>query len=484
MPFRRDVRYPSSKVRTMKMPRQLLVAALAAATLVITAAPASPAGPDLSGYSWKAIYGTGESALSNGSIYAIKSVGNDLYLGGDFTNFAGLAAADRVVRWNGAAEKWQALAPTDAGDGPITAGTVKAIEVSGTTIYIGGDFTVTDYLSNPRTRLAWFTLPDPTFIGYWDYQWRGFDGSTSVGSDVIDNGFVSTIFADERDGNLYVGGQFSNGYGNANADHLIVGTYSSCLTVFVFGACSTPPPHVSACGGVSIACAVSAPNYWDAAGDDGAGGPALTGFVTSVSAHPDGGVIVAGDFGNAGGVSGANSIAHFPGLFVSPNVWAAQSGVPSVTMYQTANFEGALYVAGWEGAYRRTSGSTWEEICPSTLHIAGEQWMGLAVMSNSLVFVGSDSGLFACNPTTGGATQVLDSGQVLRLGIHNGELIVTSGSSIGGLGDAGNYVARYGPTGDLPPTNRDANQGANATLLLITLAALTALAGTQLRRHA
>ena len=107
MPFRRDVRYPSSKVRTMKMPRQLLVAALAAATLVITAAPASPAGPDLSGYSWKAIYGTGESALSNGSIYAIKSVGNDLYLGGDFTNFAGLAAADRVVRWNGAAEKWQ-----------------------------------------------------------------------------------------------------------------------------------------------------------------------------------------------------------------------------------------------------------------------------------------------------------------------------------------------------------------------------------------
>jgi hypothetical protein len=49
----------------MKMPRQLLVAALAAATLVITAAPASPVGPDLSGYSWKAIYGAGESALKS-----------------------------------------------------------------------------------------------------------------------------------------------------------------------------------------------------------------------------------------------------------------------------------------------------------------------------------------------------------------------------------------------------------------------------------
>jgi hypothetical protein len=464
----------------MKMPRQLLVAALAAATLAITAAPAAPAGPDLSWYSWKSIYGTGELPLSNGYIYAMKSVGDDLYLGGDFIDFAGINAADRLVRWDGSEQEWQAIGSVGEGDGAITDGSVKAIEVSGNTIYIGGDFTVTDYLGSPRANLAWYTLPDPTFTGYWDYAWRGFDGATGLGSDVIDNGSVNTIFADERDGNLYVGGQFSNGYGNANADHLIVGTYTSCFTVV--GACSAPPPHVSACGGLSITCTVSAPNYWDAAGDNGAGEPALTGFVTSVSAHPDGGVIVVGDFGNAGGVSGANSIAHFPGLFVSPNVWTAQIGVPSVTMYQTANFEGALYVAGWEGAYRRTSGSTWEEICPSTLHIAGEQWMGLAVMSNSLVFVGSDSGLFACNPTTGGATQVLNSTAVVSLAVHNGELIVTAGVGIGGLGDAGYYVARY--SADLPPTNRDASRNTDTTLLLITLAALTALAGVQIRRRA
>ena len=465
----------------MKMPRQLLATALAAATLVITAAPAAPAGPDLSWYSWKSIYGTGESALSNGYIYAMKSVGDDLYLGGDFIDFAGINAADRLVRWDGSEQEWQAIGSVGEGDGAITDGSVKAIEVSGNTIYIGGDFTVTDYLGSPRANLAWYTLPDPTFTGYWDYAWRGFDGATGLGSDVIDNGSVNTIFADERSGVLYVGGQFSNGYGIPNADYLILGTYNACLTVL--GACSATLPHVSACGGVSISCTISAPNVWSAASDDGAGGPALTSFVSSIYAHPDGGVIVSGDFGGAGGVTGANSVAHFVGPYESP-AWIAQSGVPSVSMYPTDALDTALYVAGWEGAYRRTSGSTWEEICPSTLHIAGEQWMGLAVMSNSLVFVGSDSGLFACNPTTGGATQVLDSGQVLRLGIHNGELIVTSGSSIGGLGDAGNYVARYGPTGDLPPTNRDANQGTNTTLLLITLAALTALAGTQLRRHA
>ena len=73
----------------MTTARQFLVAALAAATLVITAAPAAPAGPDLSGYSWKSIYETGEAPLANGTIYAMKSVGNDLYLGGNFTDFAG-----------------------------------------------------------------------------------------------------------------------------------------------------------------------------------------------------------------------------------------------------------------------------------------------------------------------------------------------------------------------------------------------------------
>ena len=37
---------------------------------------------------------------------------------------------------------------------------------------------------------------------------------------------------------------------------------------------------------------------------------------------------------------------------------------------------------------------------------------------------------------------------------------------------------------DLPPTNRDANRNTNTTLLLIALAALTGLAGVQIRRRA
>ncbi len=434
----------------------------------------------MSGYGWQAIYGTGDSALANGNIYAIKSVGPDLFLGGDFTDFAGINAADRLVRWNGTVLEWQAIGSVGEGDGAITAGSVRSIEVSGDNIYIGGDFTVTDYLGNPRANLAWYTLPDPTFTGYWSYQWRGFDSAVGFGDDVIDTGTVNSIFADERSGVLYVGGQFSNANGNANADHLILGTSFSCT--MLLGACSAPPPDVTVCGGAGITCTVPAPNIWSPAGDNGAGGPALDSFVSGIAAHPDGGVIVSGNFGNAGGVAGANSIAEYPGPYTSPNIWSAQSGVPSVTMYPTVNFEDTLYIAGWEGVYRRTVGSTWQEICPTTLHVAGTQWMGLAVVSNSLVFVGGSAGLLACNPTTGGATQVLDAASVVNLAVHNGELIVTAGTSLGGLFEAGDYVARY--SADLPPTNRDADRNTNTMLLLITLAALTGLAGVKNRRRA
>ena len=60
--------------------------------------------------------------------------------------------------------------------------------------------------------------------------------------------------------------------------------------------------------------------------------------------------------------------------------------------------------------------------------------------------------------------------------------LLTGGLGVGSIGDAGNYVARY--SADLPPTNRDADRNTNTTLLLIALAALTGLAGVQIRRCA
>jgi hypothetical protein len=461
----------------MKMPRQLLVAALAAATLAITAAPAAPEGPDLNGYDWLPIYGTGASALSNGNIYAIKSVGPDLYLGGDFTDFAGINAADRLVRWNGTAQEWQAIGSVGEGDGAITDGSVRAIEVSGNNIYIGGDFTVTDYLNNPRSNLAWYTLPDPTFTGYWDYQWRGFDGSTHT--DAVWNGVVNTIT--EIGGFLYVGGQFTDGADNPENDNLMLGYHSFCFTGAV-SACGASTPDVTVCGGVTISCVITPPNLWQSPGNNGAGVGALNGAVNSVTELQSGGAFVAGNFANAAGNAGMSYVARYV-----PNgtpAWNAISGIPS-TMWATGSLGSGQYVAGWEGAYRYVSSTAWEEICPTALHQTGVTWTGIAAISDSLVFVASSSGLLqACNPNTGVAMAVPGSTTSYRLANHRGDLIVTGDVNVGGLIDTGNYVARYTYTEPLPPTSRDSRGATDTAVLFITLAALTALAGVQIRRRA
>jgi hypothetical protein len=74
---------------------------------------------------------------------------------------------------------------------------------------------------------------------------------------------------------------------------------------------------------------------------------------------------------------------------------------------------------------------------------------------------------------------------VVASAIYRGELIVVGDTRVGFLAGAGDSIARLAaPVADLPPTNRDTRGGADAALLLITLTALTALAGIQLLRRA
>ena len=151
-------------------------------------------------------------------------------------------------------------------------------------------------------------------------------------------------------------------------------------------------------------------------------------------------------------------------------------------MWATASLGSGQYVSGWEGAYRYVSSTAWEEICPSTLHQTGVTWTGIAAISDSLVFVASSSGLLqACNPNTGVAVAVPGSTTSYRLANHRGDLIVTGDVNVGGLIGTGNFIARY--TDLLPPTNRDPRGGIQTAVLLATLAALTALAGTQILRR-
>lgn len=67
-----------------------------------------------------------------GAVYAMRTVGTDLYIGGAFTQVPGSVAANRIAKYNGTI--WSAL-------GAGVDNTVRAIAADGATIYAGGDFT-------------------------------------------------------------------------------------------------------------------------------------------------------------------------------------------------------------------------------------------------------------------------------------------------------------------------------------------------------
>ncbi len=118
-------------------------------------------------------------------VYAIVISGNDVYVGGGFTDAGGNPDADYLARWDGC--EWHPV-------GPGLNGTVRAIELAGGNIYIGGDFTA------PFDH-----------IGYWDgVQWN------AMGSGL--NATVPTLAS--LGGDIYAGGQFTDAGGNANGDYV------------------------------------------------------------------------------------------------------------------------------------------------------------------------------------------------------------------------------------------------------------------------
>jgi hypothetical protein len=85
----------------------------------------------------------------NGGVNAIAINGDDIYVGGSFTDAGGIVNADRIAIWNG--KHWSSL-----GAG-IDNGIVNAIAISlsGTNIYIGGNFINAGGNSNANHIAVW-----------------------------------------------------------------------------------------------------------------------------------------------------------------------------------------------------------------------------------------------------------------------------------------------------------------------------------------
>ncbi|MEO7118423.1 MAG: hypothetical protein ABIZ34_05560, partial [Candidatus Limnocylindrales bacterium] len=90
------------------------------------------------GSAWSALgsNGSGDGAL-NGEVMSLAVSGGDLYVGGTFTNVAGVSQADRIARWDGSA--WSAVGSNPSGNGTFS-GYVHDIAISATDLYAGGGF--------------------------------------------------------------------------------------------------------------------------------------------------------------------------------------------------------------------------------------------------------------------------------------------------------------------------------------------------------
>lgn len=158
---------------------------------------------DLQAQTWS-LLGTPLSNGVNGTVLALAANGNQLFVGGAFhtVNQADgtRLSANHLAGWDGVG--WTALGAGSGRQGNGTNGTVRALVVSGATLYAGGSFSLV--FDNTGSPLA------ANHLATWDgNQWGVLGAEPSPGGNGVDN----TVYAlATRGAEVYVGGAFKEAY--------------------------------------------------------------------------------------------------------------------------------------------------------------------------------------------------------------------------------------------------------------------------------
>ncbi|HOX56924.1 MAG TPA: immunoglobulin domain-containing protein [Candidatus Paceibacterota bacterium] len=307
----------------------------------------------------------------DGVIHALAVSGTSLFVGGDFSSVGGISASN-VARWNGTA--WEAL-----GDG--VGGLVLALAVSGTNVYVGGVFTGAGGIS--ATNIA---------------CWNGADWS-ALGSGVDnDDGSGAVAALAVRGTSLYAGGSFTHADGVSAAN--IAVWNGSTWSALGDGLSDANPDNSAgvaalvvsgtdliAGGSFTTAGGIAATNIarwdgsaWSALGD-GTDGTVLALGASGPNVYAGGG------FTTAGGVAAAN-IAVWNG-----STWSALGNGVDELVFAIAVSGNNVYVGGAftaagnypAGNIARWNGSAWT---PLSSGVGGSVY-ALATNSTTL-YVGGD----------------------------------------------------------------------------------------------
>jgi hypothetical protein len=291
-----------------------------------------------SGGAWKAL---GAPPLTGG-VSSIAYRNGKVYVGGVFVNAGGNPNADFLAVWDGA--KWS---PVCNASGSAINGTVLALQIVGSTLYIGGAFQNGAGIASADYLLAC------------DLN-TGAPRST-VDTDGDFSGAVYALAADSR-GVLYAGGGFSNLDRIAAADNVAyldgggwhamgsgTGPGGGAVDSFVRSLATRGTDVFVGSDSVNIAGIAQADHVarwngsaWSALGSNASGADGwfpASAFIYAITTTPTR-VVVAGSFQNAGGDPRADGIASYDGTSWSP---VGSNGAGDGPLNATTN---ALAVAG------------------------------------------------------------------------------------------------------------------------------------------
>jgi hypothetical protein len=248
--------------------------------------------------------GTTWSALGSGifgSVSAIAVTNNQVYVGGTFQNAGGITAFN-IAKWDGA--NWSEL-PGAGFFGNVNNFLVSAIVLSGTKVYVGGAFTASGFSSGSSTHIAYNDGTDWFPLG------------TGVNSNVTAIAIIGT--------DVYAGGRFTSASGTSASriakwngtswSALGSGTIGSSTTFLNVSALAAVGTNLYAAGGFTNVGGVTVSRVakwngssWSALGSgiERAGGGAAVGVLVS-----SGNDLYAGGIFEAAGTKPAQNIARW-----------------------------------------------------------------------------------------------------------------------------------------------------------------------------
>lgn len=297
------------------------------------------------GSNWFALgsNGVGAGAITS-SVFALAVSRGDLYVGGQFVNAKGIAEADRVARWDGS--DWFALGSTSPGVGAITS-PVYALAVSGSDLFVGGGFNNAQGINEADN------------VARWDgSNWFAL-GSTSAGVGPFNN-FVRVLAVSGSD--LLAGGDFTDAAGIPEADRVARWNGSKWFALGPNEAIGASVMDIAVSGSnvfvggiFTDAAGIPEADYiarwngsnWFALGSNGAGVGALAYHVYDLAVS-GGDLFVAGDFLDADGIAEADRVARWDGTnwfaLSSTSGPALDSSVLALAVSATTLFAGGFFM--------------------------------------------------------------------------------------------------------------------------------------------